>query len=166
MRMLLHSNGHLQVSTVADRLSMFATCGRIPWEAPTLVRNLDWNLAAVREVNGMCSYLCCKMEILRLFFLWNSQNNSGNNECCSLSVGIDAWQQISLKRDAVALGYFRSRYKRLSSCYFGPGPNARITLRPLFYRPGGGSGVYAPRFTCVALREVDRVIVRVDSYYC
>jgi hypothetical protein len=34
MGMLLHSNEHLQISTVADRLSMFATCGRIPWEAP------------------------------------------------------------------------------------------------------------------------------------
>jgi hypothetical protein len=36
MAMLLHSNGHLQISTVASRLSMFATCGRIPWQAPTL----------------------------------------------------------------------------------------------------------------------------------
>jgi hypothetical protein len=35
MRMLLHSSEHLQISTVADRLSKFATCGRIPWEAPT-----------------------------------------------------------------------------------------------------------------------------------
>jgi hypothetical protein len=35
MGMLLHSNEHFQISTVADRLSMFATCGRIPWEAPT-----------------------------------------------------------------------------------------------------------------------------------
>jgi hypothetical protein len=35
MGMLLHSNEHLQISTVADRLSMFATCGRIPWKAPT-----------------------------------------------------------------------------------------------------------------------------------
>jgi hypothetical protein len=30
-----HSNEHLQISTVEDRLSMFATCGRIAWEAPT-----------------------------------------------------------------------------------------------------------------------------------
>jgi hypothetical protein len=30
MGMLLHSNEHLQISTVADRLPMFATCGRIP----------------------------------------------------------------------------------------------------------------------------------------
>jgi hypothetical protein len=36
MGMLLHGNEHLQISTVANRLSMFATCGRIPWEAPTL----------------------------------------------------------------------------------------------------------------------------------
>jgi hypothetical protein len=35
MGMLLHSNEHLQISTVADRLSMFATCGRIPWKALT-----------------------------------------------------------------------------------------------------------------------------------
>jgi hypothetical protein len=35
MGMLLHSNEHLQISTVADRLSMLATCGRIPWKAPT-----------------------------------------------------------------------------------------------------------------------------------
>jgi hypothetical protein len=35
MGMLLHSNEHLQISTVADRLSMFAMCGRIPWNAPT-----------------------------------------------------------------------------------------------------------------------------------
>jgi hypothetical protein len=34
--MLLHSNGHLQISTVADWLSMFATCGRIPWKALTI----------------------------------------------------------------------------------------------------------------------------------
>jgi hypothetical protein len=31
MGMLLHSNVHLQISTVADRLSMFATCGKILW---------------------------------------------------------------------------------------------------------------------------------------
>jgi hypothetical protein len=37
MGMLLHSNEHLQISTVADRLSMFATCGRIPRKAPTPV---------------------------------------------------------------------------------------------------------------------------------
>jgi hypothetical protein len=37
MRMLLHSNEHLQISTVADRLSMFITCGRIPWKAPTIM---------------------------------------------------------------------------------------------------------------------------------
>jgi hypothetical protein len=36
MGMLLHSNGRLQISTVADRLSMFVTCGRIPWMAPTV----------------------------------------------------------------------------------------------------------------------------------
>jgi hypothetical protein len=35
MGMLLHNNEHLQISTVADRLSMFVTCGRIPWGAPT-----------------------------------------------------------------------------------------------------------------------------------
>jgi hypothetical protein len=40
MGMLLHSNEHLQISTVADRLSMFATCGRIPWKAPTRVLKL------------------------------------------------------------------------------------------------------------------------------
>jgi hypothetical protein len=37
--MLLHSNEHLQISTVADRLSMFATCGRIPWKVPTVIAN-------------------------------------------------------------------------------------------------------------------------------
>jgi hypothetical protein len=37
MGTLLHSNEHLQISTVADRLSMFATCGSIPWKAPTPV---------------------------------------------------------------------------------------------------------------------------------
>jgi hypothetical protein len=41
MGMLLHSNKHLQISTVADRLSMFATCGRIPWEAPTKQNGFD-----------------------------------------------------------------------------------------------------------------------------
>jgi hypothetical protein len=35
MGMLLHSNEHLETSTVADRLSMFATCRRILWKAPT-----------------------------------------------------------------------------------------------------------------------------------
>jgi hypothetical protein len=35
VEMLLHSNEHLHISTVADWLSMFATCGGIPWKAPT-----------------------------------------------------------------------------------------------------------------------------------
>jgi hypothetical protein len=35
MGMLLHSNDHLQISTVAYRLLMFVTCGKIPWKAPT-----------------------------------------------------------------------------------------------------------------------------------
>jgi hypothetical protein len=35
MGMLLHSNEQLQIRTVADLLSMFATCGKIPWKAPT-----------------------------------------------------------------------------------------------------------------------------------
>jgi hypothetical protein len=35
MGMLLHSNEHSQISIIADRLSMFATYGRIPWEAST-----------------------------------------------------------------------------------------------------------------------------------
>jgi hypothetical protein len=35
--MLLHRNGHLQYSsTDAGRLSMFTTCGRFPWKAPTV----------------------------------------------------------------------------------------------------------------------------------
>jgi hypothetical protein len=33
----VHSNEHLQISTVADQLSMFTACGRIPWESPTVV---------------------------------------------------------------------------------------------------------------------------------
>jgi hypothetical protein len=33
--LLLHSNGDLRNSTVADQLLMFATCGRFPWKAPT-----------------------------------------------------------------------------------------------------------------------------------
>jgi hypothetical protein len=33
--LLLHSNGDLRNSTVAGWLSMFATCGRFPWKAPT-----------------------------------------------------------------------------------------------------------------------------------
>jgi hypothetical protein len=33
---VLHSNERLQISTVADRLLMFATCGRISWKASTL----------------------------------------------------------------------------------------------------------------------------------
>jgi hypothetical protein len=37
MGLLLHSNEHLQISTVAERLSMFTTCGRIPWEVPTIL---------------------------------------------------------------------------------------------------------------------------------
>jgi hypothetical protein len=32
---MLHSNGHFQIGTVAGGLSMFATCGRFPWKAPT-----------------------------------------------------------------------------------------------------------------------------------
>jgi hypothetical protein len=36
MEMLLHSNEHLQISTVADRLSMFKTCERNPLKAPIL----------------------------------------------------------------------------------------------------------------------------------
>jgi hypothetical protein len=34
MGMFLHNNEHLQISTVADRSSMFATYERIPWKAP------------------------------------------------------------------------------------------------------------------------------------
>jgi hypothetical protein len=34
--LLLHSNGDLRNSTVAGRLSMFATCGRFPRKAPTV----------------------------------------------------------------------------------------------------------------------------------
>jgi hypothetical protein len=30
MGILLHSNEHLQISVVADRLLIFATCGRLP----------------------------------------------------------------------------------------------------------------------------------------
>jgi hypothetical protein len=41
MGTLLHSNEHLQISTVADRLSMIATCGRIPWEALTKVEDKE-----------------------------------------------------------------------------------------------------------------------------
>jgi hypothetical protein len=41
MGMLLHSNEHLQISTVEDRLSMFAACERIPWEAPTIALYLE-----------------------------------------------------------------------------------------------------------------------------
>jgi hypothetical protein len=42
MGMLLYSNEHLQISAVADRLSMFATCGRILWDATTVAcRNLN-----------------------------------------------------------------------------------------------------------------------------
>jgi hypothetical protein len=33
--LLLHSNGDLWNSTVVGLLSMFATCGRFPWKAPT-----------------------------------------------------------------------------------------------------------------------------------
>jgi hypothetical protein len=33
--LLLHSNGNVRSSTVAGRLSMFTTCGRFPWKAPT-----------------------------------------------------------------------------------------------------------------------------------
>jgi hypothetical protein len=33
--MLLHSNGDLRNRTVVCRLSMFATCGRFSWKAPT-----------------------------------------------------------------------------------------------------------------------------------
>jgi hypothetical protein len=44
MGMLLHSNEHLQISTVAERLLMFATCGRIPWKAssPKLTGKWTW----------------------------------------------------------------------------------------------------------------------------
>jgi hypothetical protein len=48
--MFLHRNGHFQISTVADRLSMFATCGRIPWEAPTTERSSNQDGEMQREV--------------------------------------------------------------------------------------------------------------------
>jgi hypothetical protein len=47
MGMLLHSNEHPQISTVADRLSMFATCGRIPWKATTA--SYPWRFNPCKE---------------------------------------------------------------------------------------------------------------------
>jgi hypothetical protein len=38
MEMLLHSNGNLQISTVAGRISLFATCGRVPWKENLISR--------------------------------------------------------------------------------------------------------------------------------
>jgi hypothetical protein len=71
MGMLLHSNGHLQISTVAELLSMFATCGRIPWKARTCytkeklwlhVESCDflWISSAVARVEEhlLCSDKC------------------------------------------------------------------------------------------------------------
>jgi hypothetical protein len=49
MGMLLHSNEYLQISTIVDRLSMFATWGRIPWKAPTFIySNYPLHVSAVR----------------------------------------------------------------------------------------------------------------------
>jgi hypothetical protein len=45
MGRLLHSNEHLQSNTVADRLSMFATCGRLP-QCPFFLQQLTAVLAA------------------------------------------------------------------------------------------------------------------------
>jgi hypothetical protein len=67
MGKLLHSNEHLQISTVADRLSTFATCGRIPWKAPTrlpqnytvimcsLKRCLGQHMSVTNSVYMLCS---------------------------------------------------------------------------------------------------------------
>jgi hypothetical protein len=56
MGMLLHSNEHLQISTVADRLSMLSTCGKIPWEAPTLEYSVVCELLmVVGRDRSMCS---------------------------------------------------------------------------------------------------------------
>jgi hypothetical protein len=56
MGMLLHSNEHLQISTVADQLSMIVTCGLIPWKAPTTryvtVFSLFRLVQTVRIING------------------------------------------------------------------------------------------------------------------
>jgi hypothetical protein len=65
MRMLLRSNEHLQISTVADRLSMFATSGRIPWEALTSPPHGDWCLGGeaygkTDMASGACSFGCWK----------------------------------------------------------------------------------------------------------
>jgi hypothetical protein len=67
---VLHSNEHLQISTVADRLSMFTMCGRIPfglkhfpssipastsqWTTPNFLSastssHIRWRLSALRE---------------------------------------------------------------------------------------------------------------------
>jgi hypothetical protein len=52
MGILLHSNVQLQTSIVADRLSMFATCGRVPWKAPTkLTLNIKDKSHKITAVN-------------------------------------------------------------------------------------------------------------------
>jgi hypothetical protein len=47
----LHYDGDLRNSTVADRLSMFTTCGRFPWKAAT---NISRSSTLVRlRMEGM-----------------------------------------------------------------------------------------------------------------
>jgi hypothetical protein len=82
MGMLLNSNEHLQVSTVADRLSMFATCGRIPWEAPTTLiilrfcANARWNIYLVysnhseRAIEYHSRHECLSIFILLYIYLF------------------------------------------------------------------------------------------------
>jgi hypothetical protein len=54
--LLLHSNGDLRNSTVAGRLSMFATYGRYPWKASTDV-TLTTRIQLVPR-SRKCGFLC------------------------------------------------------------------------------------------------------------
>jgi hypothetical protein len=59
MGLLLHSNKHLQISTVTDRLSMFVTCGWIPLEAPTrsVLSFLTMHVDALKDKFSFCETL-------------------------------------------------------------------------------------------------------------
>jgi hypothetical protein len=48
--LLLHINRDLRNSTVADWLLMFATCGRFPWKAPTIVNSSFENMENMQKL--------------------------------------------------------------------------------------------------------------------
>jgi hypothetical protein len=57
MGMLLHSNEHLQISIVVNRLSMFATCGRISWKAASLSTSISITSKSHRDHQYLIVFL-------------------------------------------------------------------------------------------------------------